>query len=73
MIESPRWLATQGKIDKCVDELKTIAKFNGSTVPECAVSLLEEKFQKPEKSYGAMSLFSHWRLAKNTLMLIICW
>lgn len=73
MIESPRWLASQGKTLRCIQQLKVIAKVNGTTVPEDAIISLGKKADSQERSFGVMSLFSSWRLAKNTLMLIICW
>lgn len=73
MIESPRWLAAQGKIGRSIKELKKIAKINGTTVPEDAMITLRQSTDTSEKVFGVMSLFSSWRLARNTLLLIVCW
>lgn len=73
MIESPRWLVSQGKHKECIRELKVIAKINKTSVPEDALTILRRKFDRVDKSYGVMSLFTSWRLAKNTTMLVIIW
>lgn len=73
MIESPRWLASQGKTAKCIRQLEVIAKMNKTKVPKDAWITLRKSGAKSEKGFGVMSLFSSWRLAKNTLMLISCW
>lgn len=74
MIESPRWLATKGHLDRCATQLNRIAKINGKNV------VITEKMirdllpnEESDDVYGILSLFTHWRLAKNTIMLIICW
>lgn len=54
-------------------ELKKIAKTNNKKLP----SDIETKLQKislvHEKSYGVMSLFGNWRLAKNTILVVNGW
>lgn len=74
MIESPRWLANRGKLDKAAIYLNRIAKINGKTI-NVTEKLLRNMLpvEKPEKVYGMLSLFSGLRLAKNTVILIICW
>lgn len=74
MIESPRWLATKRHFQRCADELNRIAKINDKKV-EVTAKMLEEMIpnSKPEEVYGIASLFSNWRLAKNTSMIIMCW
>jgi len=74
MIESPRWLATKRYLDRCATELNRIAKINGKNVV-ITEKILKEMLpnEKAEDVYGILSLFTHWRLAKNTIMLIICW
>ncbi|KAJ3650352.1 hypothetical protein Zmor_022045 [Zophobas morio] len=73
MIESPRWLATKGETKKCVKELKKIAKINGTTISDKVIESLNEQISTPEKSYGIMSLFSSWNLAKISINTIIGW
>lgn len=74
MIESPRWLANRGQLDKAAFYLNRIAKINNKSIR------LDEKVLRSmiptveqEKLYGMLSLFSGLRLAKNTIILIICW
>lgn len=74
MIESPRWLTNRGRLDKAAEVLNHIAKINGKS-PEITEKLLRTALPttEPEKVYGMLSLFSGLRLAKNTVILIICW
>lgn len=74
MIESPRWLATKRHLKRCANELNRIAKINGKSV-----RITEQKLDdmlpgmQVEEVYGIASLFTGWRLAKNTIALIVCW
>jgi MFS transporter, OCT family, solute carrier family 22 (organic cation transporter), member 4/5 len=74
MIESPRWLATKRHLEKCANELNRIAKINGRKV-QVTVKMLEELLPdtKVEDVYGMASLFTGFRLAKNTILIIVCW
>lgn len=74
MIESPRWLANKGMYKRCAEQLQKIAKVNGSKI-EITEKLIKEmlKDHKVEKVYGMASLFSSWRLAKNTTLMVISW
>lgn len=74
MIESPRWLATKRHLSRCANELNRIAKINGKKV-EVTVKMLEDMLPdiKVEDVYGIASLFTGWRLAKNTSLIIACW
>jgi len=74
MIESPRWLATKRHLKKCANELNRIAKINGKNITITEKSLKEMLPDvKAEEVYGIASLFTGWRLAKNTSMIIISW
>ncbi|XP_022905602.2 organic cation/carnitine transporter 2 [Onthophagus taurus] len=74
MIESPRWLFNKGKRKKCLMAMRKIGKINGVDVgDELESMVLIGNELKPEKVYGAMSIFSHWRFAKNSIILIMGW
>lgn len=73
MIESPRWLVGRGKVSRSVIELSKIAKMNGTKLPDNTPIKLQQIARHPEKIYGMLSLFSSWRLAKNTVLLITGW
>lgn len=74
MIESPRWLANRGRLDKAADVLNLIGQVNGKSI-NITEKLLRSTLPttEPEKVYGMLSLFSGLRLAKNSFILIICW
>lgn len=74
MIESPRWLANKQKYKECAEMLNRIANINKKEI-RYTESSLKQIFgkQKDEKVYGVMSLFSHWRLARNTILLVLGW
>lgn len=71
--ESARWLAAKGRIKKCAKELEKIAKMNKSLLPDDTADTLNKIAAKKEKIYGVASLFNHWRLAKNTLLIVYLW
>lgn len=74
MIESPRWLIYQGKLAEAAFYLNRIAKINKKSI-----KLDEEMLRtmmpnyEPDKVYGMLSLFSGYRLARNTILLLISW
>lgn len=74
MIESPRWLANKGKYKRCAQQLQKIADVNGAKV-EVTEKLIKEMFKdhEVEKVFGMASLFTSWRLAKNTSLMVISW
>ncbi|KAL0271477.1 UNVERIFIED_CONTAM: hypothetical protein PYX00_008558 [Menopon gallinae] len=71
--ESPRWLASKGRVKQAAEVLKYIARVNKTTYPDNAEEVLQKIADKKEKFYGLPTLFFHWRLAKNTLLIITCW
>lgn len=74
MIESPRWLINRGRLGQAAFYLNRIAKINKKNVQLNEKSLRAMlPREEPEKVYGILSLFSGFRLAKNTIILIICW
>lgn len=73
IIESPKWLADRGKIPRAIKELRKIAKVNHTQLPDDLILSLKKLAERKEKVYGVMSLFTSWRLAKNTLLLLTGW
>ncbi|XP_053695803.1 solute carrier family 22 member 21-like [Sabethes cyaneus] len=73
-IESPRWLASQGRYRHCLRELQKIAKINGKRFDYTEHDLREQVPQKEaEQTYGVASLFSGWHMSKLTSLLLIGW
>ncbi|XP_063705241.1 carcinine transporter-like isoform X2 [Culicoides brevitarsis] len=74
MIESPRWLANKGMYKRCAQQLQKIADVNGAKV-EITEKLVKEMFKEHEVEtvFGMASLFTNWRLAKNTSLMVISW
>lgn len=74
MIESPRWLATKRYFKRCAIEMNRIGKINKSKIV-ITEKMLEESLPdiKAEEVYGMASLFTGWRLARNTMMIVISW
>lgn len=70
--ESPRWLVAKGKTRKCLKVLHQIAKENGTSLPDNALEILEKLERRKEKVYGVLSLFSNWRLLRNTVLISSC-
>lgn len=75
MIESPRWLATNGKWEKSASFLKRIANVNGTQHLNITGDYLKRTLpqQSNERVYGMASFFTGWRLAINTMLLVMCW
>lgn len=70
--ESPRWLASSGKTAECEKVLSNIAHVNGNTLPENTFTILKKADQAKEGHFGVGSLFSSWRLARNTFLVCSC-
>lgn len=72
--ESPRWLASEGKIAQCMEYLQHIATINERSLPEGTEDTLQKiSEQSKGKLYGPASFFSSTRLATNTILVIVCW
>ncbi|XP_065157057.1 organic cation transporter 1-like [Atheta coriaria] len=75
IIESPRWLASKGKITRCIKELRNVAKANKTELPsdieEVLIKYCQENSQGKHQSIFA--LFSSPRLTKNTILLLLSW
>lgn len=77
MIESPRWLATSGRLAECAKCLTNIARINGRPTSEITESylkkMLPDNINGGEQVYSMLSFFTGWRIARNTLLLVFCW
>lgn len=79
MIESPRWLATSGRLAECAKYLTVIARINGR--PDSEITETELKKMLPDSStgtgsgqvYSILSLFTGRRIAQNTLLMVFAW
>lgn len=77
--ESPRWLITAGQADRAIQIILKIARINGKTVdPDVIDRNVQELVRKVKKdaenqNVGVWTLFSKYRIAKNTVMLIMAW
>ncbi|XP_045445728.1 organic cation transporter protein [Melitaea cinxia] len=76
VIESPRWLYSQGRVEESLIILKKIAKTNNKNMEanteKLMMSLIEEAEEKPQV-FGVFSLFSSRRLALNTILQAVIW
>ncbi|XP_069687214.1 organic cation transporter protein-like isoform X1 [Periplaneta americana] len=73
-IESPRWLASRGKISRCLATLRHIADNNKLELPDSAENTLRRVAEQSRgKVLGPSSFLSSTRLATNTALLVTCW
>ncbi|KAM7363072.1 carcinine transporter-like isoform 2-T5 [Cochliomyia hominivorax] len=74
VIESPRWLISKQRFGDAISQFKKIAKINGRQFDMTEKQLAQIYSQtKQEVTYGIASLFSGWRLAKNTSIMGFSW
>ena len=74
--ESPRWLLSRpGRIHEAEAIFERMAKVNGNDVPEDLVTRLEKISNeiRSEKTYGYISLFTRWGMAKKSILLAVAY
>ncbi|XP_049820014.1 organic cation transporter 1 isoform X2 [Aethina tumida] len=74
MIESPRWLANKGKIDRALKQLNEIRKINKTSLsPELVSNLRSFKKLDQGTSSNIFHLFKNKTIAKITITSIVAW
>ncbi|XP_047988643.1 organic cation transporter protein [Leguminivora glycinivorella] len=72
IIESPRWSWISGKTDDCIVNLQRIARTNKTTLsPEIENEIRKTPPIGKIQSLGVLALFTHWRLATNTILQLV--
>ncbi|XP_072031893.1 solute carrier family 22 member 15-like isoform X3 [Amphiura filiformis] len=73
--ESPRWLASKGRVTEAEDVLIDIAHKNGISIPRSMVSMAEEKptSNKGETTKNLMDAFKAHELRRRLLILMYVW
>ncbi|CAG7822141.1 unnamed protein product, partial [Allacma fusca] len=77
--ESPRWLISRGRIQEAAVIIRRIAKVNGTSDKlsdqklDSMLKTLVIRQDQCDRNVGVWTLFSSWRLAKNTILLTIAW
>ncbi|XP_055907554.1 carcinine transporter-like isoform X2 [Eupeodes corollae] len=73
-IESPRWLISKRRFADALVQLKRIAYLNRRSITITEKELVELYGNlEEEKVIGVASLFSGWRIAKNTIIMGFSW
>lgn len=84
--ESPRWLIATGNFKKAAKIMKTIAKFNGKTIPDDYEKVLRQKLLRPTQqvaeviddgpmhpTIGMLDLFKSPNMRAKTLIITFIW
>ncbi|XP_059219561.1 carcinine transporter [Stomoxys calcitrans] len=74
VIESPRWLISKKRFADAIRQFKKIANINGRQfdMSEKELAAIYQSTDE-EVTYGIASLFSGWRLARNTCIMGFSW
>uniref|UniRef100_A0A1A9ZQ56 Major facilitator superfamily (MFS) profile domain-containing protein n=1 Tax=Glossina pallidipes TaxID=7398 RepID=A0A1A9ZQ56_GLOPL len=74
VIESPRWLISKQRFADAIIQFRKIAKINGRSFTMSEKELIQIfSTAQIETTYGIASLFSGWRLARNTIIMGFSW
>uniref|UniRef100_A0A1B0FQN9 Major facilitator superfamily (MFS) profile domain-containing protein n=1 Tax=Glossina morsitans morsitans TaxID=37546 RepID=A0A1B0FQN9_GLOMM len=74
VIESPRWLISKQRFADAIIQFRKIAKINGRSFTMSEKELIQIfSTAQIEATYGIASLFSGWRLARNTIIMGFSW
>ncbi|KAK3802937.1 hypothetical protein RRG08_020038 [Elysia crispata] len=78
MPESPRWLATQGRLAESHDALKKMARTNGKRLPQISTEVIknisdDKKERDKDKNYTYLDLFKGRKNRKITLIFSFQW
>lgn len=75
--ESPRWLIATGNYKRAARVMKTIAKFNGKSIPDDYEMVLRRKMARPAigtpASIGMLDLFRTSNMRAKTLIITFIW
>ena len=71
--ESPRWLASQGKIKEAENILRKIEKENGSNTNEVIFLKVEAKIRGKSSQHGIIDLFMHKSVCIITVVMMLIW
>lgn len=74
MVESPRWLINRRRFAEAAIQFRKIARFNKRhfEITEKELMVMFSNVEQ-ETTYGIASLFSGWRLARNTAIMGFSW
>ncbi|KAG5679520.1 hypothetical protein PVAND_009083 [Polypedilum vanderplanki] len=81
--ESPRWLIATHKYKRAAKEMRTIARFNGKTLPANYENILKERTvayermqnlqSTVERNYGICDLFATTNMTRKTTIITFIW
>lgn len=71
--ESPRWLASQGKIKEAEQILRKIEKENGFQKSEVVFLKTDAKGNTESSQYGMIDLFTHKSICVVTVIMMLIW
>ena len=72
VLESPRWLMVESRVDEAKAVLRRVAKVNGTELPTEEIKL---NYEKPanSKNGNSLDLFRNWTIAKTSVIMFLAW